>query len=87
MVAEVRASLPAGAGDQAVKDELAKRPEWKALEIENARALAEIEKSVQGAREKIRRRMEAEARDVKAVAEGRAVPAEPAVPQKVRQQK
>ena len=87
MVAEVRASLPAGAGDQAVKDELAKRPEWKALEVENARALAEIEKSVQGAREKIRRRMEAEARDVKAVAEGRAVPAEPAVPQKVRQQK
>lgn len=77
MIAEVRASLPPGADNQAVKDELAKRPEWKALEVENARALAEIEKPRLEMLEKARRRMLAEAHDVKAVAEGRAVPAAP----------
>ena len=82
MIAEVRASLPPGADNQAVKDELAKRPEWKALEVENARALAEIEKPRLEMLEKARRRMLAEARDVKAVAEGRAVPAAPQEAQK-----
>ena len=82
MIAEVRASLPAGADNQAVKNELAKRPEWKALEVENARALAEIEKPRLEMLEKARRRMLAEARDVKAVAEGRAVPAAPQEAQK-----
>lgn len=77
MIAEVRAALPAGADDEAVKAELAKRPEWKVLEEENARALAEVEATLAEARESIRRRMEAEARDVKAVAEGRAVPVAP----------
>ena len=47
------------------------------LEAENARALAEVETTLAEARESIRRRMEAEARDVKAVAEGRAVPVAP----------
>lgn len=77
MIAEVRASLPAGADDQAVKDELAKRPEWKALEEENARATDAIDKSIEAAREKIRQRMETEASDVKAVAEGRTAPQGP----------
>ncbi len=82
MIAEARASLPPGADDEAVKKELAKRPEWKTLEAENERAMAEIKKAMQAAREKVRRRMEAEARDVKAVAEGRAVPATPQGQQK-----
>jgi len=82
MIAEVRASLPPGADDEAVKKELAKRPEWKTLEAENERAMAEIKKAMQAAREKVRQRVEAEACDVKAVAEGRAVPATPQGQQK-----
>jgi hypothetical protein len=75
LIAEARAALPPGADDEAVKAELEKRPEWKALEEENARRVADIEKTLAAARETVRRRIEAEARDVKAVAEGRAVPA------------
>ena len=82
MIAEVRASLPPGADDEAVKKELAKRPEWKTLEAENERAMAEIKKAMQAAREKVRQRVEAEACDVKAVAESRAVPATPQGQQK-----
>ena len=82
MIAEARASLPPGADDEAVKKELAKRPEWKTLEAENERAMAEIKKAMQAAREKVRQRVEAEACDVKAVAEGRAVPATPQGQQK-----
>ena len=75
MVAEVRASLPPGADNETVKAELAKRPDWKALEAEEARARDEVAKTLREATEKVRLRMMAEARDVKAVAEGRAVPA------------
>jgi hypothetical protein len=75
MVEEARAALPAGADNEAVKAELAKRPEWKALEGENARRLEEIRQTLVAARETVRLRMAAEGRDVNAVAEGRAVPA------------
>lgn len=75
LIAEARAGLPEDADDEAVKAELAKRPEWKSLEEENARKVADIEKTLAAARETVRKRLEMEARDVKAVAEGRAVPA------------
>ena len=75
IVAEARASLPADSDDEAVKAELAKLPEWKVLEEENTRRIADTEKMLAEAREMVRRRIEAETRDVKAVAEGRAVPA------------
>jgi hypothetical protein len=75
LVKEARAGLPADADDEALKAELEKRPEWKVLEEENARKLAEMEKTLVAAREMVRKRLEAEMRDTKAVAEGRAVPA------------
>ena len=75
LIAEARAGLPEDADDEAVKAELAKRPEWNALEEENTRKIADIEKTLAAARETVRKRIEMEARDVKAVAEGRAVPA------------
>lgn len=78
LIAEARAGLPADADDEAVKAELAKHSEWKSLEEENARKNAEIDKTLAAARETVRRRIEAEARDVKAVAEGKAVPAQAA---------
>ena len=76
LVVEARAGLPEGADDEAVKAELEKRPEWKVLEEENARKIAGIEKTLAAARETVRQRIETEARDVKAVAEGKAVPAQ-----------
>lgn len=78
MIAKARASLPAGADDAAVKAELAKNPEWVELEKQNAHATAEIDKTLAEAREKIRQRMLAEARDVKAVSEGKATASDPA---------
>ena len=77
LVAQARAALPAGADSQAVKAELAKNPEWQALEAQNARAVTEIDKTLAEARETVRKRLLAEARDVKAVAEGRAVAVDP----------
>ena len=77
LVAQARAALPAGADSEAVKAELAKNPEWQALEAQNARAVAEIDKTLAEARETVRKRLVDEARDVKAVAEGRAVAADP----------
>ena len=78
LIKDARASLPADADDEAVKAELAKRQEWKSLEEENARKIADIEKTLVAARETVRRRIEAEMRDVKAVAEGKAIPAQSA---------
>ena len=46
LVAQARAALPAGADNAAVKAELAKNPEWQALEAQNARAVAEIDKTL-----------------------------------------
>lgn len=74
MVAEARAALPEGADDETVKAELEKRPEWKALEGENERMIGEIQKTLEDARETVRKRLVAEKEDLKAVAEGRAVP-------------
>ena len=78
MIAKARASLPAGADEAAVKAELAKNPEWLELEKQNARVTAEIDKTLAEARETVRQRMLAEARDVKAVAEGSAKASDPA---------
>jgi hypothetical protein len=75
LIAEARAALPAGTDDETVRAELEKRPEWKMLEEENARMNAGLEKTLAAARETVRRRIEAETQDRKAVAEGRAVPA------------
>ena len=77
LVAQARAALPAGADSEAVKAELAKNPEWQALEAQNARAVAEIDKTLAEARETVRKRLLAEARDAKAVVEGRAVAVDP----------
>lgn len=77
LIAKTRTLLPAGADDATVKAELAKNPEWQALEAQNARMIGEIEKTLAEARETVRKRMETEVRDVKAVAEGQAVAADP----------
>jgi hypothetical protein len=76
IVAEVRSALPAGADVATVKAELEKRPEWKALEAENDRILGEMRQTLAGARETVGQRIRAEQRDMRAVAEGRAVPAD-----------
>ncbi len=78
MIAKARASLPTGADDVAVKAELAKNPEWVELETKNAHVTAEIDKTLAEARETVRQRMLAEARDVKAVSEGKAKAIDPA---------
>ena len=78
MIAKVRTTLPAGADNEAVKAELAKNPEWQKLEIQNASAVAEINKTLAQARETVRQRLLAEARDVKAVSEGKAKASDPA---------
>ncbi len=78
MIAKARATLPAGADNEAVKAELAKNPEWVELEKQNAHMLAELDKTLAEARETVRQRMLAEARDVKAVSEGKATVKDPA---------
>lgn len=77
MIERTRAALPEGASDEAVKAELDKSAEWRELEAQNARLIGEIEKTLAQARETVRQRMLAEANDLKAVAEGRAIPAQP----------
>jgi hypothetical protein len=78
LIDETRTTLPEAdrTNDVVVRAALEKRPEWTALEEENTRKIGDIEKTLAAARETVRQRMEAEARDAKAVAEGRAVPAE-----------
>jgi hypothetical protein len=77
LIERTRAALPEGASDEAVKAELDKSAEWRELEAQNARLIGEIEKTLAQARETVRQRMLAEANDLKAVAEGRAIPAQP----------
>jgi hypothetical protein len=74
MIEEVRAALPPDADADAIKAELEKRPEWKAMEAANARMVESIETTLASARETVRLRMERELSDQKKVAEGRAVP-------------
>lgn len=83
MIERARKSLPEGADDEAVKAELAKSAEWRELEAQNARLIGEIEKTLAQARETVRQRMLAEADDLKAVADGRAVAAQPPEKQKI----
>lgn len=77
MVDRARAKLPAGADDAAVKAELAKDPEWGAHEASNQVKVVEIQNKLSMSRELARQRMLAEARDVKAVAEGKARAVDP----------
>jgi len=74
----VRASLPAGADDAAVKAALAKDGEWRKLEAQNAQVIGEIEQTLADARKTVRERMLAESRAIKAVAEGKARAVDPA---------
>lgn len=77
MFTKVKATLPAGADDAAVKVELAKDPAWRALEVEKQRLQDEIQQTFIKARETVRQRLLAEKRDIQAVAEGRAVAVDP----------
>ncbi len=75
--ARARAALPAGATDEQVEAELnanpAKYPGWKTLSAAFAEVKADTEKELADARRIVRRRIEKEAADRKAVAEGKAV--------------
>jgi len=68
----VKAALPPGADEAALKAALEKDPEWQALKGREAKVMAEDKQKLIAARELIRARMEREARDAKAVAEGKA---------------
>lgn len=68
----VKASLPADADEAALKAALARDPEWQKLDAQKSQIDGRIQATLLDARETIRRRMEAEALAVKAVAEGRA---------------
>ncbi len=68
----VKAALPPGADAAALKAALEKDPEWQALKGRETKVLAEDKQTLGAARELIRARMEREARDAKAVAEGKA---------------
>ena len=70
----VKAALPAGADEAAVKAAWARDPEWQKLSAQRAEIDVRIQATLNDARETIRRRMESEAQAIKAVAEGKAVP-------------
>ena len=72
LVEQARAKLPAGADDAAVKAELAKDPAWRELEAKNQTMVEGIGKTLAEGRARVRQRILAENRDVKAVAEGKA---------------
>jgi len=72
LVEQARARLPKEADDAAVKAELAKDAVWRELEAKNQAAIEEIGKTLSKGRDLVRQRMLAEARDGKAVAEGKA---------------
>lgn len=74
----VKAALPPGADEAAFKAALARDPEWQKLDARKAQVDGSIQATLSDARETIRRRMETEARAVKAVAEGRAEAVDPA---------
>lgn len=79
-VARVQAALPAGG---ALQEALAKDVEWVRLVAAEEQARSEARRTLDDARERIRKRMSDEAQDVKAVTEGRAAPAE-ALPENQR---
>lgn len=70
----VKSTLPAGSDEAALKTALARDPEWQKLEAEKAPLEGRIQAARSAAEETVRRRIESEARAVKAVAEGKAVP-------------
>lgn len=80
--ARARAALPEGATPEQVRAELdanpAKYPGWKDLSAESAKVEKAVEAELAEARRIVRRRIEKEAADRKAVAKGEAV-AKPAV--------
>lgn len=82
LITQARAKLPAGADDAAVKAELEKSPEWRELEAQNQRLIGDIDATLARAREMVRQRMLQEAKDVQAVAEGRAKAADVPAPAK-----
>ena len=57
MVEDVRAALPPEADVEAIKAELAKLPEWKAMEEANARLVESIDATLAAAQETVRERM------------------------------
>ena len=75
--ARARAALPEGASDAQVKAELDGHPEkypgWKTLSASLTDVNASMEKELANARSIVRRRIQKEAADRKAVAEGKAV--------------
>lgn len=70
----VKATLPSGSDEAALKAALARDPEWQKLEAEKVQLEGRIQATRNAAEETVRRRIESEARAVKAVAEGKAVP-------------
>lgn len=70
----VKAALPAGSDEAAIKAAWARDPEWQKLSAQRAEVDGRIQATLNDARETIRRRMESEAQAVKAVAEGKALP-------------
>lgn len=74
MIERVRATLPKGADDAAIRAELAKDPVWQRLEAQNQKKIKEIEQALAKTRELVRQRVKKEAQDVQAVADGKARP-------------
>lgn len=76
LVSRARAALPEDATDEQVRTELesnpGKYPGWKALSSALAKANADLERQMGTARETVRARILKEAKDRKAIAEGRA---------------
>jgi Skp family chaperone for outer membrane proteins len=68
----VKATLPKGAGEDALKAALAKDEAWLKLDAQYVATTNEIERVLNDARQKIRQRMVEESRAVQSVAEGRA---------------
>ena len=77
LVTRARAALPEGATDDEIRAELDGHPEkypgWKTLSATFAEVNASMEKELANARSIVRRRIQKEAADRKAVAEGKAV--------------
>ncbi len=73
----VKAGLTAGLDEAALQAALAGDPEWQRLSARKSEAEGRIQATLQEARETVRKRMEAEAQAVRAVAEGKALPADP----------
>ncbi len=70
----VKAVLPEGSDEAALKAALARDPEWQKLDAAKAQLDGRIQATLNAAEDAVRKRIESEARAVKAVAEGKAVP-------------